>query len=234
VTADSFRDLVINGQIVEDKKWFISQNWERIKAGDELFIYTGDKNLGIIGYAMIAGVRKRDGRWSLQPRFDLKRCQALLNHPIPATIVRQWVFPRRAVVNLEPSIDQLRTCLPWTKPMLAEEVAVPEGLAEGAHHRIWVNAFERNPEARRQCIAAHQPCCSICKYDFEANFGPDFAGFIHVHHLLPLSQIRDEYIVDPVADLVPICPNCHAAIHCGGQHRTIEEVKRLLRQHKQA
>ena len=35
--------------------------------------------------------------------------------------------------------------------------------------------------------------------------------------------------VDPVADLRPVCPNCHAVIHLGGACRTIEEVRRLLK-----
>ena len=55
-----------------------------------------------------------------------------------------------------------------------------------------------------------------------------FAGFIHVHHLRPLSEIRGEYMVDPVADLCPVCPNCHAVIHYGGRLRGIDEVRQLL------
>ena len=28
-------------------------------------------------------------------------------------------------------------------------------------------------------------------------------AYIHVHHRVPLSEIREEYVVDPVRDLVP-------------------------------
>lgn len=38
-------------------------------------------------------------------------------------------------------------------------------------------------------------------------------GFIHVHHKIPLSEIGDEYEVDYVNDLIPVCPNCHAMLH---------------------
>jgi 5-methylcytosine-specific restriction protein A len=59
-------------------------------------------------------------------------------------------------------------------------------------------------------------------------FGPDASGFIHVHHLTPLSEIGQEYLVDPVRDLRPVCPNCHAVIHLNGEIRTIEEVRKML------
>lgn len=59
-------------------------------------------------------------------------------------------------------------------------------------------------------------------------YGPEFAGFIHVHHLRPLSGIGGGYVVDPVEDLRPVCPNCHAVIHHGGRLRSIEEVRHLL------
>lgn len=55
-------------------------------------------------------------------------------------------------------------------------------------------------------------------------------GFIHVHHLRPLSLIGNESEVDPVEDLRPVCPNCHAVLHLGGQCRTLDEVKQLMRQ----
>ncbi len=54
-TVDSYRALVNDGRIVDDPYWYISQNWKNIEERDELFIYSGDKNLGIIGYARIKG-----------------------------------------------------------------------------------------------------------------------------------------------------------------------------------
>ena len=105
-------------------------------------------------------------------------------------------------------------------------------MVEGAASRITVNAYERNPEARCRCIAAHHPQCNVCGFDFAAVFGSEFAGFIHVHHLRPLSEVGEEYMVDPVEDLRPVCPNCHAVIHHGGRLRSIEEVRQLLARQK--
>lgn len=119
--------------------------------------------------------------------------------------------------------------------VLPDEVPVQEPLlVEGATRTIIVNAYERNPEARRRCIAAHQPRCFACGFDFGAVYGPEFAGFIHVHHVRPLSEVGGEYAVDPVKDLRPVCPNCHAVIHHGGQLRSIEDVRQLLARQSRA
>ena len=60
---------------------------------------------------------------------------------------------------------------------------------EGIKRRIEVNSYERAPVARRKCIEYYGPICIVCKFDFLATFGPAAKGFIHVHHLVPLSKI---------------------------------------------
>lgn len=136
--------------------------------------------------------------------------------------------------QLRATVDQLLSGYPaGISGWLPDEVARSATLVEGAVRQITVNAYERNPKARRQCIAAHQARCHICGFDFGTAYGPEFAGFIHVHHLRPLAEIRGEYIVDPIEDLRPVCPNCHAIIHHGGgKPRSIEEVQQLLAQQR--
>ena len=54
----------------------------------------------------------------------------------------------------------------------------------------------------------------MCRVNLSVIYGPKLAkNYIHVHHLKPLSEIREGYEVDPANDLVPLCPNCHAMIH---------------------
>ena len=103
------------------------------------------------------------------------------------------------------------------------------GLVEGAVYRVSVSAYERNPEARRRCIAAHGAKCCICEFDFGKAYGSVVDGFIHVHHLAPLSQAGGEHEVDPVADLRPVCPNCHAVLHSHVPAYSIEEVRAFLK-----
>lgn len=111
---------------------------------------------------------------------------------------------------------------------LPEEVAQPSLFIEGACRRVSVNAYERDAEARRRCIEHYGAECCVCGFRFGAIYGKEAEGYIHVHHLRPLADIGGEYEVDPIADLRPVCPNCHAVLHLGGRCRDIAEVQRLL------
>ena len=99
---------------------------------------------------------------------------------------------------------------------------------EGAAEYVTLNKYERNQKARAACLAAHGTACAVCGIDFAKAYGPEFAGKIEVHHIIPLSEIGEEYVVDPVNDLVPVCPNCHTALHGkkDGVY-TIEELKAI-------
>jgi 5-methylcytosine-specific restriction protein A len=54
------------------------------------------------------------------------------------------------------------------------------------------------------------------------------AGFTHVHHLKAISMVGPDYECDPIQDLRPVCPNCHAVIHRREPPYTIDEVHGLL------
>ncbi|MGI8655250.1 MAG: HNH endonuclease [Pyrinomonadaceae bacterium] len=113
---------------------------------------------------------------------------------------------------------------------LPEELNSAEVFVEGAARKITVNAYERNAEARSRCIACHGTRCVVCNFDFGASYGELLEGYIHVHHLRQLSDIGGEYEVDPIEDLRPVCPNCHAVIHRRKPPFSIDEVKALLAQ----
>lgn len=102
---------------------------------------------------------------------------------------------------------------------------------EGAKKRITVNAYERDPQARRACISHHGAVCKCCGFDFEKTYGEHGKGFIHVHHIRPLTTLGEGYRIDPVTELIPLCPNCHAMIHRGNESRplAVEELRRLMR-----
>jgi 5-methylcytosine-specific restriction protein A len=104
-----------------------------------------------------------------------------------------------------------------------------EEIFEGAVRKVIVNAYERNPEARQQCINHYGAKCSICGFDFFEVYGDVGKDFIHVHHLKQISEIGETYKVDPIKDLRPVCPNCHAVLHKQKPVYTIEEVKSFLR-----
>lgn len=87
------------------------------------------------------------------------------------------------------------------------------GMPEGAVTRVLVNKFERSPRNRAACLAHYGNSCQGCGLSFAEKYGAIAAGYIHVHHLVPVSKIGHDYHVNPIEDLIPLCPNCHAAIH---------------------
>ncbi|NLE27829.1 MAG: hypothetical protein GX625_21330, partial [Clostridiaceae bacterium] len=101
-------------------------------------------------------------------------------------------------------------------------------LFEGAVSKIVVNRYERDKKARTECIDHYGCRCAVCGFDFEKVYGPIGQNKIHVHHLIPLSEIRQEYKIDPVRDLRPVCPNCHLIIHSKREPFTIDEVKEMI------
>jgi hypothetical protein len=112
---------------------------------------------------------------------------------------------------------------------LPEEVPPGGAFSEGGVTRVEVNRYERNPAARQTCIEHHGTSCCICGFNFGQVYGPEVDGLIHVHHLRPLAEVGAEYTIDPVADLRPVCPNCHAVLHSRTPAYSIEEVQRLLK-----
>lgn len=109
-----------------------------------------------------------------------------------------------------------------------EEEKYGAALMEGALVRVLASKYERDQLARRKCIEFHGTSCSVCGFSFEFAFGTLGRGFIHVHHLIPLSSIGTEYEVDPVNDLRPVCPNCHAMLHREDPPISIESLRGLL------
>ncbi|MFN3492784.1 MAG: HNH endonuclease [Anaerolineales bacterium] len=120
--------------------------------------------------------------------------------------------------------------VPVRKVDYADEIDGAKSFYEGATKQVKVNVYERNAEARAICIKKYGASCSVCGFDFGKKFGEIGAGFIHVHHLKPLSEIRKGYKLNPVEDLRPVCPNCHAMLHQRKpEPYTIERLKAILK-----
>jgi len=111
---------------------------------------------------------------------------------------------------------------------LPEKEIEVQKFKEGISRKVLVNTYERNSTARIVCINNYGLNCSVCGFNFYSSYGEIGFGMIHIHHLIPMSKIKEEYILDPIKDLRPVCPNCHAVIHRVEPPLTIEEVKKLI------
>lgn len=104
-------------------------------------------------------------------------------------------------------------------------IETTEELFEGIKRTVTVNSYERNSKARQLCVKHWKAICAVCSFDFERTYGEIGKGFIHVHHLTPVSKIGKSYQVDPIHDLIPVCPNCHSMLHRQEPPWTIDELK---------
>ena len=105
----------------------------------------------------------------------------------------------------------------------------PREFIEGAARLVDINAYERNPKARAACIAKFGTICQVCYFDFESKYGEIGKGFIHVHHKVDIATIGESYQVDPINDLIPVCPNCHAMLHTEKPAMDIEKLERVIK-----
>lgn len=113
-------------------------------------------------------------------------------------------------------------------PTINERVEEEKVYREGRVSQANINKYERNENAREECLRYYGYTCIICGFNFERFYGRFAYKIIEVHHKRPLYTIKSDYNVNPKVDLVPVCPNCHRVIH----HRTppyeIEELKQLI------
>jgi len=109
-----------------------------------------------------------------------------------------------------------------------DELETGRKYIEGARKTVRVNACERDAKARKACINHYGASCVVCGFNFESKYGAVGKGFIHVHHLNPLALTDGEYELHPIADLRPVCPNCHAMLHRPEKLLTIQELQAAL------
>ena len=87
---------------------------------------------------------------------------------------------------------------------------------EGAEREVRQTLRERDPEARKACLEHWGSACVVCGLD---------APWNHVHHLYPVTE--GERDVNPITDLRPLCPSCHAAVHWFRPLLSIDEARHL-------
>lgn len=176
-------------------------------------------------YARIAKkISKFTGKYPFKGESGKYYWWSLLTTVEPIDRFEPWTL-RKIVID---AIEELKL-FQGGENVFPEEIDTEvEIYKEGAVRKIVVNAYERNMTARNKCLEAHGLSCKVCGFNFEDVYGEIGSNFIHVHHIVPLAEIKKNYEVNPVTDLVPICPNCHAMIHRTSRTLTVEELKSII------
>jgi 5-methylcytosine-specific restriction protein A len=87
---------------------------------------------------------------------------------------------------------------------------------------------ERSNRNRQICLAIHGEVCAVCGFSADKYYF-SIDNIIEVHHIEPLSTLEQPRKYDPKKDLIPLCPNCHAAIHKRTPPFLPDELKRLVK-----
>lgn len=173
------------------------------------------------------------GYWRKNP--DLMQI-AIEKGIITADMVKEGKIQTTKQVNAEKSIGgNIQTLHTDKTPKYdfdPEFIPEKESLNEGAVMQVLVNRYERNHVAREKCIKAKGCRCAVCGMDFNETYGKIGEGFIHIHHTVPISSIKENYTIDYANDLVPVCPNCHAMMHKKNPPYTVDEMKEILTNQK--
>lgn len=241
--ADAVR-LTAAGQPVGDR-WSIGVHKREIGPGDRAFLLRQRSQRGIVASGVFTTAPFDDEHWDddggvatyaeltwdvvLDPE-DRLQTEALKKR-VPGVV---WDRLQASGTRLEAGqASRLEAAwgahcdgLLYASP---EEPSGDESCVEGTVTQVLVNRYERDRRARQRCIDHWGEGCTVCGFDFAATYGAMGKGFIHVHHLYELSTIRSTYVVDPVADLRPVCPNCHAMLHSTRPATSIAALKSVMR-----
>ena len=119
-------------------------------------------------------------------------------------------------------------------PEIFDDGLFQETFKEGKKRRRYSNQSERNPRARKKCLEYWGYRCQACGMQFDEVYGSRGKGYIHVHHHKLVSKQKGEYELNPIEDLIPLCPNCHAMIHIKEDEMSVDELKLLYKQMRQS
>lgn len=92
---------------------------------------------------------------------------------------------------------------------------------------------ERNPKVIREAKENFKSrnsslYCEICGFNFEIKYGEIGKDYIEGHHILPLSQITEEYNIIRPEEIALVCSNCHRILHRKKPWLKVEELKKLI------
>ncbi|MBR1466510.1 MAG: HNH endonuclease [Bacteroidaceae bacterium] len=109
---------------------------------------------------------------------------------------------------------------------------ISKGYWEGDVKTIRVNIYERTRKYKNEFLNSGKACiCSICSFNFEKVYGKRGKNFIHLHHLVPLHEIKQGHEVKS-DELIPVCPNCHAMLHRGKELLSPDDLKKKMKEVK--
>jgi len=221
-------------------------NVKSIKKGDRAFLVKlGTHPKGIIGSGFVASDVFQALHWDKEKaeigkmtnkvhiEFDvLSEVPLIIEEELKHdSFLHQTWFPQMSGISIKSEVATHLELL-WAEKTGTNQndnnAAIATSYSEGRRVLREAYTYERNTKARTDCLEHYGYKCVICGFDFLDFYGDIGKDFIHVHHRKPVSEIGKEYFIDPITDLVPICPNCHAMIHRKVPALSVEQLRRSI------
>jgi 5-methylcytosine-specific restriction protein A len=233
------------GGVIEGS-WSIGQRSSGVNPGDSVLLVRLAEDRGIVASGRATSVAYKDFHWDkarakekdlanyVKVEWDV---QVEIAHRLPMAKLLEE-FTEVPWNNLMGSgvrvVDEVSEKLlqHWYDHVGIDPETFPDEVptfVEGGTRSVLVNRYERNPAARRACLDAYGAICAVCGFNGQDTYGDHGEGLIHVHHKIEISEVGREYEVDPINDLIPVCPNCHAMIHRRRPAFSIEEVRKMMK-----
>jgi 5-methylcytosine-specific restriction protein A len=225
--------------------WSVALRTGGISAGDRALLLRQHRERGIVASGTFASGLELDEHWDgsgRQTRYARVDWDTVVEPEdrLPVEVLKAGIpevpwdrIQGSGVLVPSHAAEKLRDL--WAQhvpgPLYPDELPAGQTFPEGTGKRVEVNRYERDTRARKISLAHWGPRCGVCDLDFGDRYGPLGQGFIHVHHIVDLSLAEPGYQVDPVNDLRPVCPNCHAMLHQRRPALSIGELKRHLQLH---
>lgn len=213
-----------------------------VSKGDIVFIY-GKKPFGQIAYmfqVLESDINPDDtiddsafAHWNISPADKYCRLKLLASSPDDSQALSYDALKTQGVKSsLQRGIylsDKLANYILTNFDVVPSDDGTT--FSEGSLRFVTQSHYERDPSARKACLTAKGYKCFVCSFDFEKVYGILGHKFIHVHHITPLASMLGKSVkTNPLKDLIPVCPNCHAMLHrkLHGKYLSPTELKSII------
>lgn len=234
------------------ERWSVASH-RKIKIGDRGFlIKLGEFPKGIIASGYVSSIPFQAPHWDNSGRtiYYVNIDIEILLNPNKEPILdlstlendiilskNNWIPQSSGIEIYDDFKDRLETI--WfdfltqqnnnVNPFTNNSSSATNSYSEGTSNQVQVTKYEINPYARKKCLEHYGYTCQVCDFNFEDTYDSIGKDYIHVHHLKQVSTVGQNHLTNPINDLIPVCPNCHAMIHKRKTPYTIEEMKKILK-----
>jgi hypothetical protein len=137
-----------------------------------------------------------------------------------------------------PGYRRMRPSAPTVDSAEGDSLGLTDAFEEGGvkfqlHRRKESN---RNAVRRKKEIVQDKHgrlICEVCDSDFAQVYGALGAGFAECHQRIPLAGLEENHRTR-LSELAIVCSNCHRVLHRSRPMLSVEELRKIVLQHRQS